>query len=162
MLVEAAVDAIADRLPRNRAVMATMAQQFNAAFTHHWVRIIEFLKLHYILTKRTDTSFWRDVVAPESVPDDLREKLDMWRYHPPTAQDFPHQPEVFSWPSYQYVLHGMDFANNHARLADLDAETGAARRWFATNERVRGQAMAQLPKHRELLEKIRTHGLQTV
>ena len=162
MLVETAVDCIADRLPRTRPVMATMARQFNAAFTHHWERIIEFLKLHYLLTKRTDTNFWRDVVEPASVPDGLRAKLEMWRYHPPTAQDFPHQPEVFSWPSYQYVLHGMDFANNHARLADLDAETNTARRWFATNERVRGQAMSQLPGHRELLGKIRTHGLQTV
>ncbi len=162
MLVETAVDCIADRLPRTRPVMATMARQFNAAFTHHWERIIEFLKLHYLLTKRTDSGFWRDVVRPESVPEGLREKLEMWRYHPPTAQDFPHQPEVFSWPSYQYVLHGMDFANNHARLAELDAEANTARRWFATNERVRSQAMAQLPRHRELLGKIRTHGLQTV
>ncbi len=162
MLVETAVDCLADRLPRTRAVMRTMADQFNAAFTHHWERIIEFLKLHYLLTKRTDTGFWRDNVDPASVPDGLREKLEIWRHHPPAAQDFAHQPEVFSWPSYQYILHGMGFANNHAGLAEIHADQGAARRWFAANDRVRREAMAQLPRHRDLLDTIRAHGLQAV
>lgn len=162
MLVETAVDWIADRLPRTRPVMEVMARQFNAAFAHHWERIIEFLKLHYLLTKRTDTHFWRDNVRSESVPDGLREKLELWRYHPPTLQDFPRQSEVFSWPSYQYILHGMDFANNYTDVPTSSTEQNAARRWFTANERARSQALAQLPRHRDLLAKIRLHGLQSV
>ncbi|MFM9829789.1 MAG: tryptophan halogenase family protein [Sphingomonas sp.] len=162
MLVETAVDYIADRLPRTRAVMDVMSAQFNLAFTHHWERIIEFLKLHYLLTKRTDTAFWRDNVEPASVPDGLRAKLELWRHHPPVAQDFAHQPEVFSWPSYQYILHGMGFANAHADQPNLYAETGTAQRLFAANSKARDQAMAHLPSHRALLGKIRVHGLQKV
>lgn len=162
MLVETAVDCIADRLPRTRAMMAVQAQQFNAAFAHHWRRIIEFLKLHYLLTKRTDTAFWRDNCDPASVPDALRDRLGLWRRHPPSAQDFPHQPEVFSWPSYQYVLHGMGFAADYTGLPQVYADGAAARRWFAQADRARTQALAQLPRHRELLAKVRTHGLQAV
>lgn len=109
MLIEASMDAIADRLPRTRSAMDVMARQFNATFTHHWMRIIEFLKLHYVLTRRTDSDFWRDNVAAASIPDGLAERLELWRHHSPAPRDFEHAREVFSPPSYQYVLHGMGF-----------------------------------------------------
>lgn len=162
MLIETAVDSIADRLPRTRSAIATHARQFNAAFSHHWTRIIEFLKLHYALTQRTDTAFWRDNAHPATMPDMLRERLELWRDHPPSAQDFPHMPEVFSWPSYQYVLHGMGFVADHAHASQVHADAATARRFFAQAERARIEAIAQLPRHRDLLRKIRTHGLQPV
>jgi tryptophan halogenase len=162
MLIETAVDFIADRLPANRAVMDTLSRQFNRAFTHHWDRIIEFLKLHYVLTKRTDTAFWRDNLDPASIPLELREKLELWRYHPPGPADFPHQPEVFSWPSYQYVMHGMGFAADYSGLAQVKAEAASARRAFAQAERARQQALRDLPRHRDLLNRIQQYGLQPV
>jgi len=162
MLIETAVDSIADRLPRTRAAIAVHARQFNAAFTHHWDRIIEFLKLHYLLTRRTDTPFWRDNADPATAPDSLVESLALWRHHPPSAPDFPHQPEVFSWPSYQYILHGMDFDADYSAAPQIHSEAAGARRWFAQAERARSEALAQLPRHRDLLGRIRAHGLQPV
>lgn len=162
MLIETAVDFIADRLPARRSVMDILAAQFNRAFTHHWERIIEFLKLHYILTKRTDTAFWRDNCDPASIPQGLRDRLELWRHHPPGPGDFPHQPEVFSWPSYQYVLHGMGFQTDYAGLAQVKAEAGAARRAFTQADRAREQALRDLPRHRDLLNRIREFGLQPV
>ncbi len=161
MLIEAATDFIAERMPANRAVMDTAAAQFNRAFTHHWDRIIEFLKLHYVLTKRTDTQFWRDNCDPASIPDDLQECLKLWRYQPPSPQDFPHQPEVFSWPSYQYVLHGMRFETEYTQSA-LMADSETARRWFAVAANLRDRTLSELPKHRDLLNRVREFGLQPV
>ena len=162
MLVEASMDAIADRLPRTRSAMDTAARQFNESFHHHWQRIIEFLKLHYALTKRTDTAFWRDNAASESIPDALKERLDLWRQHPPAPQDFAHAREVFSWPSYQYVLHGMGFDTQYPMVAASSPDAVLARRWVARVERMRGDAVAQMPSHRNLLRAIREHGLQAV
>lgn len=161
MLIETAVDFIAERMPANRPVMDVMAKQFNEAFTHHWERIIEFLKLHYVLTRRTDTSFWRDNCDPASIPADLREKLKMWRFQEPSPQDFAHQPEVFSWPSYQYVLHGMRFETAYPDCAS-EAERQRARRLFAATENLRQKTLAELPLHRELLDRIKEFGLQPV
>jgi tryptophan halogenase len=90
VLVEVAVDTIASRLPRTRDAMAVAARQFNAAFSHHWERVVEFLKLHYALSRRTDTAFWRDNVDPRSFPDGLSERLELWRAHTPAMQDFAH------------------------------------------------------------------------
>ncbi len=161
MLIENATDFIAERMPANRAVMDVMAAQFNRAFTHHWSRIIEFLKLHYVLTKRTDTPFWRDNCDPGSIPDDLKECLKVWRFQQPGPQDFAHQPEVFSWPSYQYVLHGMQFETEYSR-SPLMRDADAARRWFAVAADLRRKTLSELPRHRDLLNRIREFGLQPV
>ncbi len=162
MLIETAVDFIVDRLPRNRSVMAPLALQFNTAFDHHWGRIIDFLKLHYVLTKRNDTAFWRDNRDPASIPDRLREQLALWRHHPPGPQDFAHQPEVFSWPSYQYVLHGMGFESELAGGSQVAAEAALAQRCFAATQRQQERALAELPAHRSLLDAVRVHGFQPI
>ncbi len=162
MLIETAVDFIADRLPENRSAMAVLAKQFNSAFTHHWARIIEFLKLHYVLTKRNDTQFWRDNRSLDSIPESLKERLELWRYHPPTAQDFPYHKEIFSWPSYQYVLHGMGFEANYAAQATSVHDQQLADRCFAAVAHSRKKSLADMPMHRDLLNKIAQYGLQSV
>ncbi len=162
MLIEASMDAIAERLPRTRSAMDLAARQFNATFRHHWMRIIEFLKLHYVITQRTDTDFWRDNVAASSIPDGLQERLEFWRHHSPAPQDFPHAREVFSWPSYQYVLHGMRFASRYPPVGTATPEAAMAAGLIARNERVRGDLIARAPAHRDLLRAVRDYGLQRV
>ncbi len=161
MLIEASMDVIADRLPRTRAAIDTAARQFNAAFTHHWSRIVEFLKLHYAITRRTDSAFWRDHADPSTWPDGLAERLALWRDHPPAAADFDHAREVFGWPSYQYVLHGMKYPTRYPRH-DAAPDAALARRWIARTDRTRADAMQRLPRHRDLLRAVRDHGLQAV
>ena len=75
LLVEHSVDFLAERLPANPALIDTLSAQFNRTFAHHWDRIVEFLKLHYALSKREDTAFWRDNRDPATVPTDLKERL---------------------------------------------------------------------------------------
>ena len=162
MLVETAVDLIADRLPENRRSMEIMAKQFNATFEHHWKRIIEFLKLHYVLTKREDTAFWRDNRDRDSIPDDLADRLELWRHHPPGPEDFPFQKEVFSWPSYQYVLHGMKFGADYQTRQDASRSRQLAQHCFAAVVQARQKSIAEMPVHRDLLDKIRQYGLQPV
>ncbi|TPG14205.1 tryptophan 7-halogenase [Sphingomonas koreensis] len=162
VLVEVALNAIADRLPRSRSAMKVAAKQFNAAFDHHWDRVIEFLKLHYVLTQRTDTAFWRDNLEPSSIPDSLQERLAMWRDVSPGVQDFAHSPEVFSWPSYQYVIHGMRYPTRYGRSPRTAAGQAAERQWLDRAATARVQALAQMPSHRDLIRAVREHGLQRI
>lgn len=162
MLIETAVDMVADRLPENRRSMDILARQFNAAFDHHWKRIIEFLKLHYVLTKREDSRFWRDNCDHASVPDDLLERLELWRHHPPGPEDFPYQKEVFSWPSYQYVLHGMKFEADYTARPGTAQSRQFARHCFAAVTQARRKSISEMPLHRDLLTKIHQYGLQPV
>ena len=62
VLVELSAKLIAEQMPANREVMDIVAARFNDVTPYRWGRIIDFLKLHYVLTQRTD-SFWRDNVT---------------------------------------------------------------------------------------------------
>jgi tryptophan halogenase len=149
-------------MPACREVMDIIAKRFNETTMYRWGRIIDFLKLHYVLTKRTDSAFWKDNVLPETIPDRLQELLTLWRYQAPWFYDeFDRLEEVFPAASYQYVLYGMGFRTevepealaNDARIAER-----AMRENLQQTERLR----MRLPKHRELISKIREHGLQPV
>jgi tryptophan halogenase len=57
VLVELSAKFIAEQMPVCREVMDLIAARFNATTHYRWGRIIDFLKLHYVLTKRSDTAF---------------------------------------------------------------------------------------------------------
>ena len=59
-LVEFSAIMISEQLPVTTALMAIVAARFNDAFRYRWQRTIEFLKLHYVLSKRSDSEYWRD------------------------------------------------------------------------------------------------------
>ena len=72
VLVELSASMIAEQLPQNRKVMDIVSKRFNEKFLYRWDTIIDFLKLHYVLTKREDSDYWRDNANKNSTPDSLR------------------------------------------------------------------------------------------
>ena len=53
-----------------------MERRFNDAFTYRWERVVDFLKLHYVLSRRDDSDYWRDHRHAASMPDRLAEFAD--------------------------------------------------------------------------------------
>ena len=162
VLVELSAKLLAEQMPANREVMDIVARRFNDVTMYRWGRIVDFLKLHYVLTKRTDSAFWRDNVDPATMPDRLRDLLTLWSYQSPWFFDeFDRLEEVFPAASYQYVLYGMDFRTEVAPEDTADTAAAAAR-LLRENERITAEMAARLPKNRELLNKIYEYGLQPV
>jgi tryptophan halogenase len=162
VLVELSAKLLAEQMPANREIMDIVAGRFNDVTLYRWGRIIDFLKLHYVLTRRTDSAFWRDNVDPASVPDRLKRLLKLWKYQPPWFLDeFDRLEEVFPAASYQYVLYGMRFETEVRPEDIVDTETLASR-MQKENERQTRELFARLPKNRELLNKIHEYGLQPV
>jgi glycine/D-amino acid oxidase-like deaminating enzyme len=158
VLVELAARMISEELPANRSVMDIVAKRYNARFLYRWGRIIDFLKLHYLLSKRSDSDFWHDNRSSASVPDRLAELLELWRYHVPWHRDFPQTEEVFSSASHQYVLYGMGFQTKVRDGARHAANVQQAERLFAENAARTRQLLASLPTNRELLNGIKRQG----
>ncbi len=52
------------------------AKQFNAQMVIRYEHVIDFIKLHYCLSQRTDSDFWHDNRAPSSISESLKEKLE--------------------------------------------------------------------------------------
>ena len=147
--------------------MAPLAFRFNRIMANRFYEILDFINMHYCLTRRTDTPFWRQVQQPEHINDRLKAKLDFWRIKPPSITDFedqyfPGQPDtplpsgglpgdhrspidtagLWGYDSYEAILYGMDF------LADeCDA-------WFGTDRpppRVVRNVLDKLAKARSKL-----------
>ncbi|MBO9622937.1 MAG: tryptophan 7-halogenase [Sphingomonas sp.] len=129
----------------------TSARQFNDNLRRRYERTLAFLKLHYCLSERRDSRFWIDNVDPASIPDNLKELLDRWRFRPPNEIDVDRNVDIFTESSWQYVLYGMGWKT------DLSARTGAlryaeeARAAFATIRQQGEFAVRQLPSNRELV-----------
>ncbi|MGH8174729.1 MAG: tryptophan halogenase family protein [Steroidobacter sp.] len=161
-LVELSAAMLSDQMPATRAAMDIVARRFNDSFTYRWERVIDFLKLHYVLTKRTDSAFWRDNCRAESIPDRLRELLTLWRHLPPSRYDFFRVEEVFPSASYQYVLYGMGFRPEQSVPTTRSDDADRADEFFREAAALTGKMLAALPSNRELIEHVKRNRLQRI
>ena len=156
-LVELSAAFLRDEMPASRADMDLVARRFNEAFAYRWSRIIDFLKLHYVLSRRDDADYWRDHRAAATQPDSLRDLLQLWAHRLPSRNDFYRVEEVFPAASYQYVLYGMQFKPSlRALRADRLAQAQAGLKDVTTITR---RLLGGLPRHRDLIQHIREHGM---
>ena len=162
VLIELSAKLISEKLPACREVMDIVAGQFNDVTHYRWTRIVDFLKLHYILTKRTDTQFWVDICDPDTIPDRLKDLMRHWKYRPPWIFDeFDRLEEMFPAASYQYVLYGMGF-ETEVNPMDLVISEDIAKSAVSENLALTKLLKSELPTNRELLQKIRDYGMQPV
>lgn len=151
-----------------------MAFRVNRILANRFHEVLDFINMHYCLTRRTDTNFWKEVQKTERINDRLRAKLDYWRLKPPSPSDFedqffPGQPATpmmaGTWPgdqrapidtaglwghtSYEAILYGMDFLRENC-----DEWFGKQRpktRLFQQVLNVVQEARQQLPPHDQWL-----------
>jgi tryptophan 7-halogenase len=105
-LVELAAHLLVEHFPSG-AEMRPLAAKFNRLIVDRYEEILDFVALHYCLTKRTDTPFWREVVKDERRPARLQALLELWEYKPPTISDFPDSMQAFNEKNWEYILFGM-------------------------------------------------------
>jgi tryptophan halogenase len=158
MLIEVAAAMIADFFPWN-GDFAAPARHFNDLMTRRCENIVNFLKLHYCTSQRTE-EFWRDNRRPESMPERLRSLLSEWEFRPPCRFDFVSDHETFPHFSYQYVLYGMGFRTDIAAARARYGASQAAAQAFGQLRRIAHQAARDLPTHRSLIEQVYRDGFK--
>ena len=104
--------------------------------------------MHYCLTKRDDTEFWRACRHDLLIPDSLQEKLALWQ------KMWPNNDRTLGalFPDYSYIsiLAGMGVLPER-NLPLLDYEEDDSELHFAV---IRGRVkklMSELPDHRSFL-----------
>jgi tryptophan 7-halogenase len=161
-LVELSAAMLRDQMPATRSEMDIVARRFNDAFAYRWERVIDFLKLHYVLTRRTDSDFWRDNLRADSIPERLQEQLILWRRRPPSRYDFHRIEEVFPSASYQYILYGMGFRPSSEAGVRRSDDPGAADGFFRETAQTIGRMLAALPSNRELIAHVNRSGFPRI
>jgi hypothetical protein len=136
-----------------------VAERFNDAFTYRWERVIEFLKLHYVLSRRPG-QYWDDHRCAATLPARLEQLLTLWRHRPPARFDFGRIDEVFPAASYQYILYGMGFRTEPGERGLATA--ALADGYFRDAAALADKMIPALPTNRELIDHIRRHGLHTI
>ena len=146
-LVEYACVCLAEHFPWDVRAMPVLRDRVNVIMRQRYEEILDFVALHYCLTRRTDTAFWREVQQPARIPDRLKAKLDFWRVKPPSASDFDDHLRLFSYQSYEHILYGMDFDAHRAG-------SGRARQLSVPKHiaAVVEAARTRLPRHEDWLK----------
>ncbi len=143
-----------DNFP-DRACSPPLRDAYNALVEELYRDIRDFIVMHYRLSNREDTDFWRFARHDLMMTDALRDKLALWRHKLPSATDHPSHLSLFTEWSYIYVLYGKDYFDGVTfpiddALADDDFDQFT--QWV--NER-RAGLLASAPDHRALLDQLR-------
>jgi tryptophan 7-halogenase len=159
MLIEAAAWMIGRLFPRS-GELETTARLFNDAMDARYRGVVDFIKLHYCLSQRTDNAFWVDNTRPETIPDSLKDLLEMWRHRPPDPFDFPTVHDSFESFNYQFILYGMGFRSDVQANAAAYPYVDQARAEFGRIRQAQQRAVAGLPDHRALIDQVYSTGFK--
>lgn len=160
VLIEVAVGMLAELFPHDGRWDAPAAR-FNGLMTQRYENIVNFLKLHYCLSRR-DEPFWRDNREAASIPDQLRDLMEQWRFRPPGRFDFVLDLEAFAFFNYQYILYGMGFETDLSAARGAYPNIEAAEKTFARIRSYGDHATRDLPSHRALIRQINGGRLRAV
>lgn len=155
VLIEKSAEWISQQLPRDRTAMAVLAKRFNSLTLQRWQEIIDFLKLHYVLTNRHDSEYWRAHQQSDSIPESLQDALNLWRTQAPGLYETNQRFELFSSASKQYVLYGMGFCTSHDQ-ADLSCqEASMIKRLRNETLHTTEKLLSALPTNRHFLSALK-------
>lgn len=126
----------------------TDIDEFNRQMDFDYDRIRDFLILHYHVTERDDSAFWRDC-RTMSVPAELTQKLQQFKE---SGRIFRHNHEMFSDLSWFEVMYGQGIvpASYHP-LVDMFTEQELQGRLDSIRQVVR-KSVDYMPSHQQFID----------
>jgi len=141
---------LARHFPRTIEDISVSTSYYNSVITYVWERVVDFIKLHYCISDRKDSSFWLDNQKEDTVSFELKQRLARFKLRPPHQSDFFSRFDLFDHKNFLYVLYGMKFKTNHSALSQQ--EITHCEKLFSDNDLLVGRAETLLLNHRDWLE----------
>lgn len=126
-----------------------IAGRYNALSRKESERIRDFIVLHYKLTERTDTEFWRHCGAMD-IPDSLAERIELFRDNAIAYQD---GHDLFRVASWLQVMTGQRLepeTHHHVGRLMTDDQMRQALDGIRGNI---AQAVDQMPAHQDFVDR---------
>jgi tryptophan halogenase len=152
LLTDFTADLLAKNFPRQHGDEARLQPHFNRLAQNAWERVIDFVQMHYHLSDRDDSAFWRDCRYGTHLSDLLQERLDTWRLRPPIASDFASRFEMFNVENFLYVLYGMKFPTRGFPVSPKELDSSAAQ--FVGLQACAAQLASELLPHGHWLREL--------
>jgi len=168
---------LAEHFPFRDEDNEAMAFRVNRIMANRFYEVLDFINMHYCLSRRTDTEFWREVQKPERITERLKAKFDYWKTKPPSMSDFEdqmfigqtgapmkagnfpgdHRPSVdtaslWNHESYECIMYGMGFLVDEYRDKDI-TKLGPPPMSRTVLDRLRA-APQKLPPHEVWLQRV--------
>ena len=141
-LIETAVGKLLELFP-DRDFRPELAEEFNRVMGARYASVRDFIILHYKLTARDDSEFWR-YCANMPIPDSLRHQIELFRE---TGRVTILDPDGFAEPSFVAMLMGLGVVpKRYAPLADM-ADIRQVHGHFAGLRDMMAAAVGKMPSH---------------
>ncbi len=152
-LIKIAVTRLIQNFPFE-GITESAAERFNAQSRREMEHIRDFIILHYTLTERDDSPFWRRC-RDMAIPDSLAERIALFRDN---AMAYQGSDEMFRIDSWIMVMLGQGVTpRSYHHLARM-MEPGQLRKALGDLKAGITQQMAQLPDQRAFLQRYAAAG----
>ena len=146
-LIQRGVIRLMQMFPRD-GIRQSDIEEYNRQTNHEIEHIRDFIVLHYHVTRRQDTPFWRTCRGME-IPASLRHRLELFRE---TGRVFRVPNELFAENSWIQVMLGQGIEpQQHHPAADLMGDEELSRFLDGIRTSVE-RTVAQLPAHQAYVE----------
>jgi flavin-dependent dehydrogenase len=141
-LIETAVGKLLELFPE-RDCCPLLADEFNRVMSGRYESVRDFIILHYKVTQRDDSEFWR-YCANMPIPDSLRHQIALFRE---TGRVTILNPDGFAEPSFVAMLMGLGVTpKRYDRFVD-QLDVRQVHGHLAGLRDMIAQAVAQMPDH---------------
>lgn len=146
-LIQAAIVRLIHLFP-HAGVTAALTNEYNRQSKTEYELIRDFIILHYYLTERDDSDFWRYTRSMD-VPERLTRKIAMFRSNGTLTQD---QLDIFLEPSWLQVMLGQGVTpQDYHPLADRLSESQLQDKMSKTLK-LKREPLPKIPSHDEFLK----------
>ena len=152
-LIEAAVKLLVEYIGYGRPVEAAV-KRYNAVMQGSYDEIRDFIVLHYILSRRRDSAFWRTYTEEVKPSDRLAGYLELWQHRVPSGTDILYPLALFGSSNYAYIMAGMD-AIAPSTPYDAIIDPARSRAELERMRQLQAQTMRSHAGHRTYLQKVR-------
>ena len=147
-LIMDAVGRLVELLP-DRDFRPALAAEFNRRMARQYESIRDFIILHYKLTQRTDSEFWRHCAAM-TIPDTLAHQIELYR---DSGRVVILDPDSFAEPSWISIMFGQGLQPRaHDPFVELVDEQ-MLRTHFARLRQAIAGTVAGVPDHGAFIER---------
>jgi len=141
-LIETAVGKLVELFP-DRDFRPELADEFNRVMSMRYESVRDFIMLHYKLTARDDSEFWR-YCAAMPIPDSLRHQIELFRE---TGRVTILDRDGFAEPSFVAMMTGLGvLPKRYDPMADGD-DLRQVHGHFAALRDMIAAAVAKMPDH---------------
>ena len=149
-LIQSAVTRLIKLFPHH-GISGALASEFNKQSVTEIERMRDFIILHYKLTERDDSAFWRQCIQMD-IPDSLIHKLNLFKQ---TGKVIRENNELFAEIAWQQVMIGQGLiSDDYCTIANSFTDEQLSDLFISLKTLV-NSTVEKLPTHKEFLASIK-------